>query len=220
MRLRITFAKAGALRYTGNLDLHRIWERTTRRAGLPLAYTHGFHPGPRIQIAAALPLGFLGRAELVDLWLEEEDGQNWQPGELAARLQAAAPSGLQISHLERVAEPSPALQTLVEACEYEVILLEPAPDPDVRERVDRLLSSPCLPRERRGKTYDLRPLVLALEALEGPEFRTLRMRLAAREGSTGRPEEVLVELGLSPESARIERTQLIFRSGATLAASR
>ena len=71
MRLRITFSKSGALRYTGHLDLQTTWERTLRRAGLPLAYTHGFHPGPRIQIASALPLGFIGRAEIVDIWLDE-----------------------------------------------------------------------------------------------------------------------------------------------------
>ncbi|MDP3186130.1 MAG: TIGR03936 family radical SAM-associated protein, partial [Anaerolineales bacterium] len=64
--MRITFSKTGALRYTGHLDLQRIWERTARRAGLPLVYSQGFHPQPKIQIAAALPLGFSGRAELVD----------------------------------------------------------------------------------------------------------------------------------------------------------
>jgi radical SAM-linked protein len=64
MRLRITFSKTGSLRYTGHLDLQTVWERTARRAGLPLAYTQGFHPGPRIQIASALPLGFIGHAEI------------------------------------------------------------------------------------------------------------------------------------------------------------
>ena len=58
MRLRLTFSKTGSLRYTGHLDLHTIWERTIRRAGLPLAYTQGFHPGPKIQIASALAAGF------------------------------------------------------------------------------------------------------------------------------------------------------------------
>jgi radical SAM-linked protein len=67
MRLRITFAKQGALRYTGQIDLHRIWERSARRADLPLAYSHGYHPQPKIQLAAALPLGFSSRCEVVDL---------------------------------------------------------------------------------------------------------------------------------------------------------
>ena len=74
MRLRITFSKTGSLRYTGHLDLQTVWERTARRAGLTLAYTQGFHPGPRIQIASALPLGIAGTAEIVDLWLDSEPG--------------------------------------------------------------------------------------------------------------------------------------------------
>jgi hypothetical protein len=71
MRIRLIFSKTGSLRYTGHLDLHTIWERTIRRAGLPLMYTQGFHPGPKIQLASALPLGFIGRCEIVDIWLDE-----------------------------------------------------------------------------------------------------------------------------------------------------
>jgi radical SAM-linked protein len=44
------------MRYTGHLDLHRAWERTFRRARLPLAYSQGFHPQPRLNLACALPL--------------------------------------------------------------------------------------------------------------------------------------------------------------------
>src|SRR5258707_4321734 len=67
MRIRITFAKQGALRYTGHLDLHKIWERTARRADLDLIYSQGFHPQPKMQLAAALPLGFSSRCELLDM---------------------------------------------------------------------------------------------------------------------------------------------------------
>ena len=58
-RLRITFSKLGIARYIGHLDLHRSWERALRRGGVELAYTGGFHPQPRIQLASALPLGHL-----------------------------------------------------------------------------------------------------------------------------------------------------------------
>ena len=72
MRIRITFAKQGALRYTGHLDLHKLWERAARRAELPLAYSQGFHPQPKMNIAAALPLGFSSRCEVMDMRLEHE----------------------------------------------------------------------------------------------------------------------------------------------------
>jgi hypothetical protein len=56
-RIRIQYAKTEPLRYTGNLDMHRIWERTLRRARLTIAYSQGFHPQPRLNQACPLPLG-------------------------------------------------------------------------------------------------------------------------------------------------------------------
>ena len=213
MRLRITFSKSGALRYTGHLDLHSLWERTVRRAGLPLAYTQGFHPGPKIQIASALPLGFIGRAEIVDLWIN-------QPGDALDRpyqeiLQPAAPPGLVISSVEVVEEKSPALQTRVVSAEYEVTLLDPADESALTERISALLGAASLSRERRGKPYDLRPLIELLELLprDGSGVLRLQVRLAAREGATGRPEEVLDALGIPFETTRIERTRLILKAG-------
>lgn len=205
MRIRVTFSKTGSLRFIGHLDLHQVWERTARRAGLPLAYTQGFHPGPKIQIAAALPLGFSGRAEVVDLWLNEMS-------EITSRsykdlLQSAAPPGLTILSVKEVDERAPALQTQVVAAEYEVSLTEAGLGSALAERLAALLAKASIPRERRGKAYDLRPLILSLE------YRglSLQMVLSAREGATGRPEEVLAELGIPPEAARIERTRLILK---------
>ncbi|MCS7011638.1 MAG: TIGR03936 family radical SAM-associated protein [Anaerolineales bacterium] len=204
MRLRVTFSKQGALRYIGHLDLQQIWERTIRRAGLSPVYSQGFHPSPKIHIAAALPLGFIGREELVDLWLQE-DAASFSLDELQKRLQQAAPPGLTILHLEPVEEHAPALQTQVVAAEYEVRWPDSSFPIDLKAKVAALLDQPSLPRERRGKRYDLRPLILVLEANQ----HSLRMLLSACEGATGRPEEVLAELDLPFETARIERIRLI-----------
>jgi len=72
MRLRITFSKTGPLIYIGNLDLHTLWERAARRADLALAYSQGFHPQPKIQFAAPLPLGFSSVCELLDMRLNQD----------------------------------------------------------------------------------------------------------------------------------------------------
>lgn len=208
MRIRITFAKQGALRYTGQLDLHKLWERAARRAELPLAYSQGFHPQPKINIAAALPLGFSSRCEVMDMKLEQEiplDG-------LREKLQGTLPTGIQVLNLESADERAPALQTQVVAAEYEVTLTGSIDGSELRRKVDSVLESESIIRERRGKTYDLRPLIEELSPLpmgEGPGVRVL-MRLAAREGATGRPEEVLDVLGIPFEDTRIERTRLIF----------
>ena len=72
IRVRIKYAKTGWLKYTSNLDVQKIWERALRRARLPLAYSQGFNPQPRLNLAAPLPLGFTGSGELIDIWFTEE----------------------------------------------------------------------------------------------------------------------------------------------------
>jgi radical SAM-linked protein len=204
MRLRIIFAKQGALRYTGHLDLHRLWERAARRAELPLAYSQGFHPQPKLAIAAALPLGFSSRCEILDMRLEHEislDG-------LCEKLQETLPTGIQVASIESVDEKLPALQTLVASAEYLVTLTEAVDSSELKRRIDSVMGSESIMRERRGKTYDLRPLI---EELHLQADDRVFMRLAAREGATGRPEEVLDALGIAFEGTRIERTQIIFK---------
>ena len=222
MRIRITFSKQGALRYTGHLDLHTLLERAARRAAVPLAYSQGFHPSPKIQLASALPLGFSSRAEIMDMWLTTE----CEVSRLRNDLQAALPNDIQILDIEPVDDRAPALQTQIIAAEYEATIpndtsttIREAPlwgsasASDLTSRLSAVMDAESLPRERRGKPYDLRPLIESLEAApaEGSGKRRIRMRLSARAGATGRPEEVLSALGILPESARVERTRLIFQ---------
>lgn len=217
MRIRITFAKQGALRYTGHLDLHKLWERTARRAELPLAYSQGFHPQPKMNIAAALPLGFSSRCEVMDLRLQSDiplDG-------LSEKLQNTLPTGIRVLSVECVDDAEPALQTQVDSAEYEVTLKEPVDRSELERRIESVIKSESLPRERRGKRYDLRPLIEELEIRESgsslsvqeqsPGLHKVFMRLMAQEGATGRPEEVLDALGIPFEETRIERTKLLFK---------
>lgn len=213
MRARITFSKSGSLRYIGHLDLLTIWERASRRAGLPLAYTQGFHPQPKINLASALPLGFSSRCEVVDIHLNEDVDE----ANLLAHLQAAMPSGISILNVENVNESGPALQTQVIAAEYEVTLTEAVDPSELMRRIEKLLANTLLPRQRRGKAYDLRPLIEELSLTPTPlptgEGQGVRvyMRLSAREGATGRPDEVMDALGFAIENMRIERIRLLFR---------
>ena len=210
MRARITFSKTGALRYIGHLDLHALWERATRRAALPLAYTQGFHPQPKIYLASALPLGFSSRCEVVDLRFTQDVDIENMPG----ILQAVMPTGIRILKAEAVDEQAPALQTQVIAAEYEVTITalpEPSdlPGKSLMQRSEELLEESTLPRERRGKAYDLRPLIEKLAILSDNK---IFMRLTARQAATGRPEEVLDVLGIALENSQIERINLIFQA--------
>ncbi len=215
MRLRITFSKIGALRYIGHLDLHTLWERTARRASLPLAYSQGFHPQPKLQLASALPLGFSSRCEVLDMRLTQDVDLKYLPD----RLQKALPEGIQVLRVEPVDERAAPLQTRLLSAEYEVTLAESVDLPGLHRRLEELLGAGSLPRQRRGKAYDLRPLIEDLRILPHPQPLSQRergvarlfMRLAAREGATGRPEEVLDLLGITMEEAQIERTALLFQ---------
>ena len=129
--------------------------------------------------------------------------------DLPTRLNGTLPSGLQVISVEQVEERASALQTQVASAEYEVSLTEAIDRSGLEQRLESVIQSKSIPRERRGKMYDLRPLIEELRLLpDGQIF----MRLAAREGATGRPEEVLDVLDIAFEGTRIERTRLIFQS--------
>jgi radical SAM-linked protein len=206
MRIRIFFHKKDAMRYTGHLDLHKTWERTFRRADLPLAYSQGFHPQPRLNLACALPLGFTSHAEIIDAWLEIP----FPLDEVHLTLQRSAPPGIEIIQIEGVDPKTPALQTQVVASEYQITFLVPAFDLD--EKLSAILAAPSLLRRRRERSYDLRPLIENLQHLPDTEegYPSLLVRLAAREGATGRPEELLDAMGYSITQVRIHRTRLFF----------
>ncbi len=60
------------MRFTGHLDLQQTWFRVFRRAGIQLEYSQGFHQQPKLQLASALPLGYISSGEVLDGWIKEE----------------------------------------------------------------------------------------------------------------------------------------------------
>jgi radical SAM-linked protein len=211
MRIRIHFAKTVAMRFTGHLDLYRTWEYTLRRANLPLAYSQGFNPHPKINLAAALPLGFTGQDEILDTWLKTR-----LPVEtILAALDKTVPPGIKIQMVQEIDDRAPTLQSLIQASEYQITFLEPFPK--LEERIAELLSAPSVMRERREKTYDLRPLILELQGLPDDPLGRARLyaRLAIQAGATGRPDEVAAALGFPPLAINAHRTGLVFQTPAT-----
>jgi len=208
MRVRITFTKQNALRYIGHLDLHQLWERSMRRADLPLAYSQGFHPQPKISLAAALPLGFSSRGEVLDVRFKEVISVE----NITKQLNENLPPDIKILNVEEVDEKLPALQTQVLSATYDVKLTEAVDPVELKRRVESVMMAESLIRERRGKSYDLRPLIEMISLVtEANGTAWLKMTLAAREGATGRPEEVLLALQIEPETALVERTRVIFK---------
>lgn len=132
---------------------------------------------------------------------------------ISSRLKDNLPADIRILNIESVEEHAPALQTQVLSAVYDIHLTEPVDGAELTRMVEALMMSESAVRERRGKTYDLRPLIEMLSVVtEASGNVWLRMTLAAREGATGRPEEVLNALGIAPEYTRIERTRLVFKN--------
>ena len=217
-RLRVTFSKDGPLRWIAHLDLMRTWERTIRRATLPLSYTQGFSPHPRIALAAPLPVGVSGARELLDLWLDED----LSTSEVAKRLTAAMPPGLAISAVEQVSEQLPSMQSCIEAARYEIRFDQAALDVDVvTTAIDELLAREAFDwEEQRGektRRYDIRATILELAVRASEDGATvLSMHLSLLEGRTGRPAQVLLALGVEAEPLEIVRASIELSEAASV----
>lgn len=203
-RVRITFGKFGALKYTSNLDVAKIWERVLRRADLPLLYSQGFNTRPRLQLATALPLGITSECELLDVTLRERIRLEG----LETRLRPVSPAGLRIYRMEEVDVGEAALQTRVRSARYVVTFVEPVPE--LAQIASTLLSRESIPRriqrKRRTVEKDLRPLIHELVV---DDAQTLRMRVAVGDQGNLRPRDLLEEMDLHESWHHVHRQQLL-----------
>jgi radical SAM-linked protein len=200
-RIRIAFCKGEEIRYISHLDMVRLWKRVLRRAKVPLAYSKGFNPQPKISIAAPLPVGFTGEEEVMDIFLERPVSLN----HFARSVKKQTPTGITLKEVREVYFTLPSLQSQVRFAEYTV---SPLDSEGVESQIEALLAAEAIPRERQGKEYDLRPLIDDLR-LEGSG---LWMRLKHDAEGAGRPDEVLAALGLEKGGKAIHRRRLIFAS--------
>lgn len=206
-RLRITFAVDGPAKYVPHLDITRAWVRALRRLGLAVAYSHGYHPHPRVALAAPLPVGYAAERELLEVFLD----QPIPPEELAARLRGALPGGLSVREVEAVPLQSPPLASQIVAAEYTVVI--PHPPADLQARLERVLAAESLPftrvRKDREVRFDLRPRILHAEAEQREGEAVLTLRLTHGPEGAARPEDVISALGMEWGEARATRRRLI-----------
>lgn len=117
-RLQIHFGKQGSMTLISHLDMMRLFDRALRRASLPISFTGGFHPGPRIAPANALPLGMSSSAELVDIELTRP----MDPEEFRAQLAAQLPPELSLYSAKEVSIKDPSVAQQLNQAEYLMVV--------------------------------------------------------------------------------------------------
>lgn len=210
-RLRIKFSRGQEVKYISHLDLMRLWERALRRASVPLLYSQGFSPHPRLSLAAPLPIGVTSEGELMDIYLS----RIMSPDFFFKAVRQQLPRGIDFVETQVMAIQLPSLQSSVRSAEYVVeINMERSAD-DVEQAIFSLLKARRLPwqhkRESQVRSYDLRALIehLWLKEARSPQF-SLGMRLRCDENGSGRPEQVVAALGF-PYPTSIHRTRLLLK---------
>ncbi|WP_406046836.1 TIGR03936 family radical SAM-associated protein [Kribbella sp. NBC_00889] len=191
-KLRVRFAKRGRLRFTSHRDFQRAFERAVRRAELPVAFSHGFSPHPKISYAGAAPTGAASEAEYLEISLTHERDAE----QVRAALDEALPPGLDV--LEVVVAGPGALAERLEASEWRIAL--PGVDPEVAAAaaVEAFLAREEILVERMTKrglrSFDCRGAVLRLTVAHepAPVATCAILQVVLRHGTPAvRPDDVL-----------------------------
>ncbi len=214
--VRLRFTKRGKVRFISHRDVARAFERAFRIEALPLAFTAGFVPRPKISFGLALSVGYESEAEYLDVELAEaEDVDTWPD-----RLSAALPEGLDVTRTVELAERAPALQESVTAVEYRIGLTG-ADAAAVGAAVDTALASPTLEitRKKKGREVveDIRPALRAVTVVDDVDGRVVVDLEVSTQPRSARPSEIVAAVGTHLSAEHVLRThQWIERGGARL----
>lgn len=209
-RVRIRYGRMGDLQYIAHLDMMRLWERAFRRAALPVAFSEGAVPRPRLSIAAALPVGVTSEAELMDVFLK----RRVSPFYLLKRLEQQVPRDVQLFEAQDVPLDWPSLQSQVRKAEYRVVARTEAAGDELQRSIRSLLETRSLPwehqRDQEVRRYDLRELVHDLWLVDRADgTATVGMLLKTDPSGSGRPEQVMAALGITTPLEEVHRTRLV-----------
>ncbi len=115
-RLRIKFSRGEEIKYISHLDLMRLWERALRRSGVPIAYSQGFSPRPKISLAAPLAVGVTSEGELMALFM----ARRVSPQFFIKAVSQQLPPGIEVLEVQEIGLRVPSLQSQVRYAEYRV----------------------------------------------------------------------------------------------------
>ncbi|HUP86937.1 MAG TPA: TIGR03936 family radical SAM-associated protein [Acidimicrobiales bacterium] len=216
MRIRIKFSKTGKIRWTSHRDVARMWERAFRRTDLPLAYSVGFSPRPKVSFGLALSTGHESVAEYLDLELDPDRVDGLDIAVLPSRLSAALPDGIEVLDAHTIEDRHDSLQHEVTSTTFEVVAAGAALG-QMQDLVAAALAADAIiiTRTRKGRPAedDVRPAILSVTVLdevlvEGVDDRPC-VRFTAELATQPRglrPAELLTALSPELEEVRVRRT--------------
>ncbi|MES1021874.1 TIGR03960 family B12-binding radical SAM protein [Gloeocapsa sp. BRSZ] len=227
-RLRVHFGKLGDMALVGHLDLVRLFDRAIRRAALPISFTGGFHPSPRMSMAQALPLGATSSGEIIDFELTQEVG----PQEFQHRLSQQLPSDMPIYSVAVVDLKAPAATQILNKAEYliTVATTNQTTSAQWQEWVAAIANSKVIWFEQTSKSgkrqnVNLRDRLFEL-SVEPREANTIIRYVGScrNDGTQLRPEQVIFMLEqVAPQQEfqilHIHRQQLILEENLSEAVS-
>ena len=206
VRYRIRFSKKGSLRFVGHIDLQTLIERALRRSGLPIRYSQGFNPKPRLNLASALPLGFISECELADIYLNNTLSTTI----ILQKLNAALPTDVRVLEVFLLDNSLPSLQSSLLSSRFRV-RFDPQEDIDlIKSNLVKLLAREEICVERRRKVVDIKPFILETNWLSMPEA-ALELTLSATPNASSRPDEILPLIGVDPTTCLVERVDMTFK---------
>ncbi len=194
-RMRVRFSKTGAMRYLSHNELMTAISRAIRRASIPVAYSAGFHPHPKISFGPALAVGVEGLNEFFDIELSAPAN----PADFVTMLNLRLPEGLKILNAALIAVTEKALNNIFSRYEYE-IRIDRASQKHINSFMDR---QTCPVSRDNNKTVDIRPLV----EKAGISGDTLRLFLVDTGSVKARLQEVLKEM-LQADTEQIQSTAI------------
>jgi len=183
-RFRIRFSKAGKAKYLGHLELTRLLLRAFRRARIPLVFSQGFHPLPRVSFGPPLPVGYESRTEFLDL----QTRGRFHPAEARQGVNSLLPPGVQILDIQEISLKSPSIFDMIDRVIYELCLPDSVVVPEETVRQFREAKSFTVFWNRKNRSLDLKKVVDFLSIGEG---NRVEMGLRSNREGVIRPEEAL-----------------------------
>lgn len=207
---RINYEVKGSLAFLSHLEVMRLWQRAMLRCHLPIAWTQGFNPRPKLSLGPARNVGVEGLSEYLDA---EFDGLV-KSAELIEKLNGILPEGVTVLKVREIPQGTKMLEAVINEAVYKVTFLNGIPADAAQKVADLLAAEECLyiRKSPKGeKEIDLRSYILGME-INGDD---LMISVKAGTGGSLRVAELLTVLGYGDrmKDIKIQRMGLFVSEG-------